>query len=545
MKLALPSIFLSALVAESAIPAFPGAEGFGAHARGGRGGDVYVVTNLDSSGEGSLFEGLTTLPEEGRTIVFEVSGQIHLAGGIKTRITGNRLTVAGQTAPGDGILLRDGTLRISGDDIVIRHLRIRHGRNGSGGDCLNLDSECENALLDHVSLQFGKDENMSSFKRPPENVTLQWSLNAWGLETHSCGGLWDQNHATCHHSLWAHNHTRNPKARPSGLLEWTNNVVFDWDIGFIMGDSATPASWKANVIGNYFICPPGNLRGTPLEKARLDRNGVPNFSVHVADNLHDHDGDRRLDGEDRGWDIVRGEPYDERRNPEGNYIRLERPAEGSGALAIDGPRLAYKKVVSDAGALRLDAGHDGPLRDGPDTRLFENLTALRANHIKRASELEGVGNGGFGSFRPSRGLPDRDRDGMPDAYELALGWDPTAMDHNTPVRGDSYLPKASPDGYTRLEEYLHFKSVPHRLVVARRGVTVDVDLSRYTSGFVKSPVFEVRGAVGGAVEQAGEGGRRVRFRPDRIGRAGFEFTVRDADGDAWTRPFAICVVEAG
>ncbi len=533
-----------AAVAEE-LPAFPGAEGFGAMAKGGRGGDVYVVTQLGSSGSGSFYEAVTTVPPEGRTVVFEVSGEIHLAGRIKTRITGNRLTVAGQTAPGDGILLRDGTLRLSGDDLVLRHLRIRHGRGGSGGDCLNLDSECENAMLDHVSLQFGKDENMSSFKRPPENVTLQWSLNAWGLETHSCGGLWDQNHATCHHSLWAHNHTRNPKARPGGLLEWTNNVVFDWDIGFIMGDSATPASWKANVIGNYFICPPGNLRSTPLEKARLDRHGRPNFSVHVSDNLHDHDGDRRLDGEDRGWEIVRGEPFDERKNPKGNYIRLEDPVEGSGRLVMDSPRLAYKKVVSDAGALRLDHGFDDGLRDEVDARLIENVVELRANHIKRASDLEGVGNEGFGVFREARAMPDGDRDGMPDAYEAVLGSDPQEQDHNELVRGESYLPEASPGGYTRLEEYLHFKAVPHCFVVAKRGVTVDLDLSRYTSGFTRSPEFELTEVVGGTAKQGGAGGKLVRFKPNRFGRAGFTFTVRDADGDAWTRPFAICVIEPG
>ncbi|OYV03908.1 MAG: hypothetical protein CFE26_19690, partial [Verrucomicrobiales bacterium VVV1] len=197
-----------------AIPAFPGAEGFGADAAGGRGGDVYIVTNLNSTGAGSLYNGLTTIPASGRTIVFAVSGHI--------------LTIAGQTAPGDGILLKDGTLRISGDDIVIRHLRFRHGKNGSGGDCIDLDSGCQNAILDHLSLSFSTDENISSFGSPPDDLTMQWSLNAWGLQSHSCGGLWDQNRATCHHSVWAHNHTRNPKARPNVLLEWTNNVTFDW-----------------------------------------------------------------------------------------------------------------------------------------------------------------------------------------------------------------------------------------------------------------------------------------------------------------------------
>ena len=539
-----PALCASVSLAAGAgeIPAFPEAEGFGAHARGGRGGDVYVVTNLKSSGEGSFYQGVTTVPKEGRTVVFAVAGEIHLAGGIKTRVTGDKLTIAGQTAPGAGILLRDGTIRFSGGDLIMRHIRVRQGKGGSGGDCINLDSTCENAILDHVSVSFGRDENISSFKRPPENLTMQWSLNAWGLETHSCGGLWDQNHATCHHTLWAHNHTRNPKARPGGLLEWTNNVTYDWDIGFIMGDSPTPAAWKANVIGNYFICPPGNLRSTPLEKARLDRNGKPNFSVHVADNLHDDNGNRRLDGEDRGWEIVRGKPWDERHPKDGNYIRLEDALPGSGRLAIESPRLAYKKIVSDAGALRLDLAYDGALRDEVDERLFENLEKLERNHIKRESDLKGVPNKGFGSFPEASAPADSDADGMPDVYETALGWAPRAQDHNTEVSGMTWFPPGEGAGYTRLEEYLHFKSLPHAFVTAGSFAPKDIDLSRYTRGFPKSPKFTVSRVSGGTFRQAGAGGRLVRFAADKKpGRAGFVFTVTDADGDSWTRFFAICV----
>jgi pectate lyase len=264
--------------AAAQIPSFPGAEGFGAHATGGRGvisgtgtGDVYTVTNLNTSGAGSLADGIATAPAGGRTIVFAVSGYIPVPSS-NLRITRNKITIAGQTAPGDGIGLRNGTFRISADDIVIRHVRFRHGKNGSGGDCVDLDSGCQNAVLDHISMAFSTDENISSFGSPPENLTLQWSVNSWGLQTHSAGGLWDQNHATCHHTLWAHNHTRNPKSRPNGLLEWVNNVTFDWNIGFIMGDSNTPAAWKANVINSYFLCPPGNLRSQALQKGWLDRN---------------------------------------------------------------------------------------------------------------------------------------------------------------------------------------------------------------------------------------------------------------------------------
>jgi len=535
---------ISSAVAQT--PAFPGAEGFGAYAIGGRGGDVYVVTNLNSTGAGSFYDAITTVPSLGRTVVFAVSGQIHLAGGIATRITANKLTIAGQTAPGDGILLKDGTLRISGDDIIIRHLRFRHGKNGSGGDCIDLDSGCQNAILDHISMSFSTDENISSFGSPPENLTMQWSLNSWGLESHSCGGLWDQNHATCHHSLWAHNHTRNPKARPNGLLEWTNNVTFDWDIGFIMGDSQTPAAWKANVRGNYFICPPGNIRNTPLEKASLDRNGVPNFSVYQDNNLHDRDGDGILNGTDRGWSIVSGSAYDAATNPTGNYYKLTAPVAGSALLNVDSPLLGYKKLVSNAGALRPDYKYTGALRDEVDTRLIQNLTTQTRNHITRESDLAGVSNGGFGTFNASTPPIDSDKDGMPDPYENALGWNSGVQDHNTTVSGTTFFPVGYPSSYTRLEEYLHFKSVPHLMLLKNTATGPDIDLTRYTAGFSNTPVFTLSNITGGTATQSGTGGKLVHFTANNTaGRGGFTFTVTDAAGSAWSQQFAICITNSG
>lgn len=553
-------LFAAVLLAHGAdespaqIPAFPGAEGYGAFATGGRGGDVYIVTNLNSSGAGSLYQGLTTPPAAGRTIVFAVSGPIHLAGGIATRITSNKLTIAGQTAPGAGVLLKDGTLRISGDDIVIRHLRFRHGKNGSGGDCIDLDSGCQNAILDHLSMQFSTDENMSSFGSPPENLTLQWSINAWGLVPHSMGGLWDQNHATCHHTLWAHNNSRNPKSRPNGLLEWTNNVTFDWGIGFIMGDSNTPAAWKANVMGNYFVCPPGNIRIWALQKGWLDRNATrrPNFTVHVSGNLHDIDGDGVLDGTDRGYDIVQGQEYnpaevvpDVTTAPDfPRHYRSAAPMAGSAVLTVEPALLAYKKLVSSSGALRLDAAYAGALRDEVDARAIANLTGQVRNMITSETELGLAGNG-FGNFPPATAPIDSDRDGMPDSYEAALGWNAAVQDHNTTVSGATYFPAGYPASYTRLEEYLHFKSVPHLSLVKNTATSPDIDMARYTSGFSAGPIFTIANVTGGTATQSGAGGRLVHFTAQASARrGGFDFTVTDAEGSTWTQRFAICVVNS-
>ncbi len=525
------------------IPAFPGAEGYGAYAKGGRGGDVYTVTNLNSSGAGSLADGIAGAPTAGRTIVFAVSGYIHVNG---LRITKSNITIAGQTAPGDGISTKDGTFRISGDEIVIRHLRFRHGKYGSGGDCVDLDSGSLNAILDQCSLQFSTDENISSFGSPPENLTMQWSLNGWGLESHSCGGLWDQNHATCHHSLWAHNHTRNPKSRPNGLLEWTNNVTFDWDIGFIMGDSTTPASWKANVRNSYFLCPAGNLRSRALEKASLDRNGVPNFSLYLNGCRHDNDGNGLLDGTDKGYGIVSG-----------TYTTLAAPVAGSTAgVVMDDAVTAFKKVASRAGALRLELDPAKPLRDEVDTVMIQNLLTQKRNHITGEASLP-VTNAGFGTLASTPAPLDTDKDGMPDFYETALGWAPATQDHNTAlpnggglVTGTTFFPAGTPAGYTRLEEYLHYLAIPHG-TVAKNTTTgptsVTVTVSKFTAGFVKNPVYSVSGAVNGTAVQTVAGGPQVVFTPtlNAVGRGRFEFTVTDADGSTWTQTCALVITNSG
>ena len=534
--------FASAFVAGAqTIPAFPGAEGAGAFARGGRGGDVYHVTNTNASGPGSLAYGLTTgVPSAGRTIVFDVSGYAHVAS--ELRVVSSKITIAGQTAPGDGFGLKDGTFRISGDDIVIRHLRFRAGHTA---DAIDLDSGSINSILDHCDAMFGGDENFSSYNSPPENMTFQWGLNAWGLESHSCGGLWDQNHATARYTLWAHNHTRNPKARPS-VLDWTNNVTFDWDIGFIMGDSETPASWKANVRGNYFICPPGNIRSRALEKAHLDRNGVPNFSIFVADNLFDKDGDAVLNGQDYGYGIASG-----------SFTTLTAPASNSGtASPVDPPLTAYKKIVSAAGPLRLSADASQPLRDEVGTILVQNLVTLRRHHISRVSQTGAI-NGGFGTLLSTTAPADTDRDGMPDFWEAALGLNAGADEHNGVLSAAqltaSFFPSGTAAGYTWLEEYLHFRAIPHGVVAKRTAsdggpndTFLDINLRRFTSGFSKTPVFTFSAVSGGTVSLRPDG-FTARFVPalNTFGRGKFSFTVTDADGSTWTQQCGVLISASG
>ena len=537
-RFTLPPIILLLLLgwtSRAQLPAFPGAEGFGAYATGGRGGDVYTVVNLNSSGAGSFAEGLATAPATGRTIVFAVSGHIHVN---KTRLSADNVTIAGQTAPGDGICLKDGPFIVDADNVVIRHVRFRYdGSVAGGGDCINVEAGVNGLMLDHLSVMYSTDENISSFSENPrpDQVTFQWSLNAWGLESHSCGGLWDVERVTTHHTLWAHNHTRNPKARPDGLLDWINNVTFDWDIGFILGDSETPANWRANVIGNYFVCPPGNLRPVALEKARIDRNGDYNFTLHVDDNLFDKNGNDRLDGADYGYGIASGD-----------YRRSAVPiVNGSPVpVSVDDPLTAYKKIVSGAGVLRLDAAAGTPLRDDVDAILVGNLAGLRADHISSPSQ-SGGSNGGYAALNGVAAPTDSDGDGMPDAWERATGANPYAANHNDPVPAGAYLPNV-PAGYTRLEEYLHFLAIPHAAIpksTAANPSFLTVDLRRFTAGFTTAPVvFTLANARHGSAAVLSDGST-VRFEPEAgfSGRAGVDFTVTDGDGSSWTQTLAVLV----
>jgi hypothetical protein len=584
---ALAATLLFAASAFAQIPAFPGAEGFGAHATGGRGGDVYTVTNLNSSGVGSLNYGVETAPSAGRTIVFAVSGYIPIANNSQTgnktiRLVQNKITIAGQTAPGDGIGLKDGRVLMTGNNGVLRHIRIRHGRNGSAGDCLNLDSSASNSIIDHVSLMFSTDENISFFSSTLDNFTMQYSTSAWGMERHNAGGLWDLVDGSCHHSLWAHHRTRNPKARPYGLLEWINNVTFHWRTeGFIMGDSQSNVSWKANVRGNYFLTIPDHQFGvdnTALSKARVGDNGQPNFALFLDNCLHDSNNNGLLDGTDKGYSIVSGQPFPNAGTTPGtvSYAQSATPFPGSSGTAtvnIDPPLTAYKKVLSNSGPLRLDAAFTGPLRDELDSLLMTSVenqqsilvakdTPLDANDTPSNGEARlaqapyNITNGGFGTLNSTAAPADTDGDGMPDYWESALGWTAGTQDHNAALSssggilsGTTFMPANTPAGYTRLEEYLHFKAIPHAAINPNRSVapsSLSVDLRRYVRGFVKAPVtFTFSAVTNGAVVLQPDGYTAV-FTPtlDFSGRARFDFTVTDGDGSTWKQTLGVLVKSA-
>ncbi len=510
------------------LPAFPGAEGFGAFAKGGRGGDVYHVTNLAASGAGSFAYGIENVPASGRTIVFDVSGYASISG----ELTASKglFTVAGQTAPGDGFALKDGTFWLSAGDVIIRHMRFR---DGYSADSVDMDSNAVNLVWDHCDMMFSHDENMSSFKTPPENMTYQYSINAWGLETHSCGGLWDQNKATSHHSLWAHNHTRNPKARAT-LLDWINNVTFDWDIGFIMGDSSSPASWQANVRGSYFVS--GTAKTDALESANLDSTGKPNFHLFMEDCALDGNINGVLDVTKTDFDMASGD-YEKVTTPFPLTANLQPVTASNPIVGVpvtqDDHLTAYKKVISSAGPLRLDVKSQTPLRDEVDALVVEDLVTQKHRHLNyQQIDANGLSNGGMGTLSSTPAPTDTDKDGMPDYWEKAVGLNPSLDDHNGQVPCVyAYVPGNV--GYTWLEDYLQWLAIPHGVVAKRTAAgdtSLDVDMSRFTSGLKAGAVYTVSSAVNGTVSVSADG-RTARFVPNLnfVGRAGFRFSGTDGD----------------
>lgn len=520
------------------IPAFPGAEGFGGLSTGGRGGDVFVVRNLNPKGPGSFSEGVNTVPPEGRTIVFAVSGFIPIN---RLHLKGSNVTIAGQTAPGGGVCLRGSSLTISGSDVVIRHLRFRHGKDGNGGDCINPDGGADRLMLDHCDVMFSKDENFSSFRSPSPSMTFQWSTNAWGLQPHSCGGLWLVDHATAHHTLWANNHTRNPKVICPTLLDWSNNVTFAWDIGMNLAGADKGGPYRVNLRGSSFIY--GGNRKNAIFGGGPSPDGTLAYHVYMNDCALDGNGSVEPDVTASDYAIIDKETYQRSTVP---FSQKADPDPLSGSTQLMGVPLkvedritAFQKIISQVGPLRLDFTSRLEIRDEVTALLIKDLLDQKRRIIADPVEL-GLPNQGFGTLDSTPAPLDSDGDGMPDFWESTLVSDPHSDDHNQLVGTSSFFPKESPAGYTLLEEYLHFLAVPHGVI--KPGRAVEIDLRRYTSGFVDRPVFTGSSITGGRMKSTGEGNHLVSFKPEiSSGRAGFDFTVTDAAGRSWTQQCAILV----
>ncbi|KAL3434531.1 pectin lyase fold/virulence factor [Aspergillus tetrazonus] len=377
----------------TALLAFPGAEGFGANAVGGRGGDVYVVTNLEDSGEGSLRDAVS---ETDRIVVFAVGGVINIEDRL---VVSKRVTILGQTATGDGITVYgNGWSFSNADDAIVRYIRIRMGRGGdSGKDGITI-AEGSNMIFDHVSVSWGRDETFS-ISGTAENITVQDSIIAQGLETHSCGGLMQTDGGvSLFRNLYIDNKTRNPKVK--GVNEFTNNVVYNWGGGggYIAGDSSGQS--YANIIGNYFI-------SGPSTSVTAFTRGNENFHGYVENNYYDPDQDGTLNGNELG---VSSSNY-------GGMDIVDTKYDYPAAQYIMTPDEAVSYVTENVGASLV--------RDDVDSNLIDQVLSYGTDGALISDEDD---FGGVGDLDGGETPTDTDGDGIPDDVETQLGTDPNVAD---------------------------------------------------------------------------------------------------------------------
>jgi pectate lyase len=425
-----PCWFLAALVAVLAcgavagaedIPAFPGAEGFGAHASGGRGGEVYYVTNLNDNGPGSLRDGIG---ENDRTILFQVSGTIQLESTLAIR--SSNITIAGQTAPGDGICLRDKGVVLGGDNVIVRFLRMRPGdERGEEHDALTIQGS-NRFIVDHCSLSWSVD-SVNDVVRETTNGTVQWCIVAEPLNDsvhekgpHGYGTGWGSGRRggnSFHHNLIAHCNSRAPRigSEHRALVDIRNNVVYNTGSGWAYGGENA----RVNYVANYFKPGPSTLHrdklyriGTAETRMFLDGNVVDGFPDVAADNSEGLAAD---DGVDPSAAVVH-EPFDV------PPVRTQPAAQ------------AYELVLEYVGAIL-------PKRDAVDRRVLGDARMGTGQIIDSQDEV-----GGWPELASAAPRLDSDGDGLPDEWELANGLDPRDGADGSVFQSD---------GYTNLEHYLN------------------------------------------------------------------------------------------
>ena len=480
---------------QAEIPAFPGAEGGGMYTPGGRGGKVLTVTNLNDSGEGSF----RWACEQGgaRIIVFNVSGIIRLETPIVVRAP--YLTIAGQTAPGDGICIAGQTFQIDTHDVIIRHMRFRRGETMSwhredafGGNPVG------NIMIDHCSCTWGLDENISFYrhmydpsegfyqarseKLPTVNVTIQNTISAKALDTynHSFGSTLGGENASFMRNLWASNVGRNPSVGWNGVFNFVNNVLFNWHGRTVDGGDYTA---MFNMINNFYKPGPATPKGTPVShrilKPEAGRSKHPYKQygrVYAEGNIVEGSPKVTADNWNGGIQI-------EDRHNTGEYtdqIRSMKPFPMP-YIKIMSANEAYDYVLNNVGATipcrdRVDEIIINEVRTGeiyyekklPKKNPYGDTWGLAEKSQKEDGTFRyrRMGNDSYklgiitdpsqmGGYPEYKGEPyvDTDMDGMPDDWENKNGLNPKdPSDANGDLTGD---------GYTNIEKYINGISTQH------------------------------------------------------------------------------------
>jgi hypothetical protein len=428
--------------------AFPGAEGFGRNTTGGRGGKVIYVTNLNDTGPGSFREAVQT--SGARIVMFQVSGNIELKSRIN--ITNGNLTIAGQTAPGDGICIQNYEVVVSASNVIIRFMRFRLG------DLFEQETDAiwgryqQNIILDHCSMSWSVDEAASFYAN--QNFTLQWcilseSLNEsfHGKGDHGYGGIWGGDKASFHHNLLAHHNSRNPRfngggrsgisngAYPNEHVDYRNNVIYNW-----RGNSAYGGeNGNYNIVNNYYkpgpATPATNNKRIMQVSKEADVAYAPGYGkFYIAGNYVSGNATVTSDNWNGGVDYTSGvtKVLAQLTSPILYDYTTEHTAEQ-----------AFERVLSYAGASLA--------RDAVDTRVTNEVrngtVTYNGSKTGYPGILDSQTDAGSWPVLASTSAPvDSDHDGMPDAWELQMKLDPSIANANG---------KQLSTGYDNVEVYIN------------------------------------------------------------------------------------------
>ena len=430
--IALFFVAVAGYAVEPGISTFPGAEGFGSFTPGGRGGKVYLVTSLLDYGPGeqpipgSIREAVEA--EGKRIVVFRVSGLIELKAPLI--VLNPYITIAGQSAPGEGICLKNYLLLVMGThDVVIRYMRGRPGGHSREEQDAISVSASEDVVIDHCSANWSTDEALSV---NGNNITVQWCVIAEGLNlsfhpkgAHGYGALIRSNTSgiSYHHNIFAHNTSRNPRpgsrhGSPGIVFDFRNNVIYDW--GYNCGYNNDERT-RMNYVGNY-------LKPGPSTKKSVSRIAFKPGAVQTQIFLKNNFFEGFPDGNKDNWKIIK--------MPEEWASKVKEAAPfPSPPTRTDPPREAYRLVLAEAGASL-------PARDAVDRRIIREIQNGTGRIVDSPDQV-----GGWPEYPSAKAPPDSDRDGMPDSWE-------EQHNLNAQVPMDN---AADPDGdgYTNIEEFLN------------------------------------------------------------------------------------------
>ena len=514
--------------------AFPGAEGYGRYAQGGRGGVVYHVTNLSNKREpGSFIYGLLDL-DGPRTIVFDVSGIIDM--GFQAVFCEPNTTIAGQTAPGKGICIKGSNINIASDNIC-RHMRFKHGY-GDTGNAMGLTGS-NHAIVDHTTAAWGTDETVSG--RGAKNVSFQYSMIAEALgiadhknyptgSNHGFAATIDGKIGSWHHNLLVHCNGRNwsmgggmdGQNKAIGQMDIFNNVVYNWN-----GRTTDGNCHEVNFVGNYYKMGP-DTRRTELFIQQYENVGHPEstWRAYIKGNIRENkDGSLSQDrkGDTYSVQLSNGDP-----GP--SYESVVNEPFFPSYAKIHSAKDAYKVVLSEAGATM-------PMRDNQHLRVVDETLHRTYTYVGSRSGIKGEIDhesdaGGFEEY-PYEQRPegyDSDQDGMPDWWEKMIGSNAKVANHND---------DPDHDGWTLLENYLDFMAHPY--VTLQAGEKASCDARVHFKGFKQAPQYSISGQSDCFSASIQDGIIEVEAKQKGIGE--ITMKVTDAQGHSFEKKLRVAVCQ--